>query len=551
MRAGPAQARGVVAGVLAGLVGGVIYGLGLAWQPELAMTSGMLGLPAARQGLAAHLALCVVAGIGFHLLLGRHVATTGSALMWGASYGLLWWGGVAQTLAPLLAGGRPDWSIEAVSQAFPLLVGLVVSYGAVLGLAYLAVRALLTPGTARRAARGGRVEPAYPFLESLTIGGLAGLAGGLAFGAWMERAGFFPLVAGIVRSDSPDVGRALHFVISVVIGASFGVLFRRDVGGTGSSVAWGMAYGLIWWLLGPLTLLPLLLGRGVQWSLATGQAAFPSLVGHVIYGILLGAVYSIVARAWHVLFVESDPLQREPEGPGTRSLRAVGTGILASVAGGLVFTVVMVQTGVLPVVASLVGGSTPETGFVVHMAISAIVGATYGLLFQREAYTYGSGLAWGLVYGLVWWFLGPLTLMPILLGAGIQWSLDAGLAAYPSLIGHLGYGAATGLAYWLVARRVDPGLQAVARRHNPLRGRRGAGTPAPALWVLVLVSGVLLPLTFSAPAPAPDSPYGGLYGSSAGSPYSPAAPRAPSGTAYQSPAGRPLGPYSLWPARRP
>ena len=57
------------------------------------------------------------------------------------------------------------------------------------------------------------------FLESIAIGGLAGLVGGLAFGVWMERAGFFPLVAGLVGSDSPGVGRALHFLISVAIGA--------------------------------------------------------------------------------------------------------------------------------------------------------------------------------------------------------------------------------------------------------------------------------------------------------------------------------------------
>ena len=37
-------------------------------------------------------------------------------------------------------------------------------------------------------------------LRGITIGGLAGLVGGLAFGVWMEQAGFFPLVAGIVAS---------------------------------------------------------------------------------------------------------------------------------------------------------------------------------------------------------------------------------------------------------------------------------------------------------------------------------------------------------------
>jgi uncharacterized membrane protein YagU involved in acid resistance len=288
----------------------------------------------------------------------------------------------------------------------------------------------------------------------------------------------------------------LHFIISVVIGATYGVLFRQEVRGLGSSIAWGVAYGLIWWILGPLTIMPWWLGYALQWSLEASQEAFPSLIGHLIYGILLGVVYSMVDRLWRILFIESDPLNREPEGPGTRSLRAIAMGILASLAGGLAFTVVMVRTDALPVVASLIGRSSPTTGFVVHMVISAIIGATYGLLFRREAYTYGAGLAWGLVYGLVWWFLGPLTLMPILLGAEVQWSLTSALGAYPSLIGHLAYGSATALAYQLLVMRYDSNLRKGSRStrtHLP----RTSGTPAPALWVAVLMLGLMLPLLFS------------------------------------------------------
>jgi hypothetical protein len=218
----------------------------------------------------------------------------------------------------------------------------------------------------------------------------------------MERVGVFPLIAGLVHSDSPDVGRFLHFIISVIIGASYGALFRHDIRGTGSSIVWGIAYGFIWWILGPLTIMPWWLGQGVQWSLEASRATFPSLVGHLIYGILLALMYSMVDRLWRLLFTESDPLTREPEGPGTRSLRALGMGILASVAGGLAFTVVMVKTGALPVVARLIGHSSPTAGFLLHMVISAIIGATYGILFRRDAYSYGAGMAWGLVYGLVW-----------------------------------------------------------------------------------------------------------------------------------------------------
>jgi hypothetical protein len=169
----------------------------------------------------------------------------------------------------------------------------------------------------------------------------------------------------------------------------------------------------------------------------------------------------------------------------------------------------------LPQVAGLVGGASPKTGFAVHMTISAIVGATYGLLFRREADGPGSALAWGLVYGLAWWILGPLTLLPALLGAGLQWSLGAALAAYPSLIGHLAYGGVTALAYQFLARRHDPTMRPAPRRgvkRAPARPpARPAGTPAPALWALVLVAGVLLPLILCTGVPGASGVYG-VYG---------------------------------------
>jgi hypothetical protein len=74
----------------------------------------------------------------------------------------------------------------------------------------------------------------------------------------MAQADFFPLVASLVGSTSRELGIALHFLIAFVIGASFGLLFQRDVRGAGSSLGWGLAYGLLWWFIGPLTLLPLL-----------------------------------------------------------------------------------------------------------------------------------------------------------------------------------------------------------------------------------------------------------------------------------------------------
>jgi len=121
------------------------------------------------------------------------------------------------------------------------------------------------------------------------------------------------------------------------------------------------------------------------------------------------------------------PLNREAFG-GFRTLGSVGRGALASLVGGAVFSVVMLATGTLTRVAALAHGTSTVLGFATHMVISAIIGVTYGYLFRYEAPDVAASLAWGLAYGAIWWFLGALTLFPILLGRPFDWS-EAGAAA--------------------------------------------------------------------------------------------------------------------------
>jgi uncharacterized membrane protein YagU involved in acid resistance len=465
----------MVSGVVVGSLGGIgVWASGLA-PPVIGVALGGLY------------------GLLFALLMLRKAAGPGSGLLWGLGYALLLWLAGPAGLFPLMGGAPAMGMLETARAHFPELVAYLLFFGPPLGLTLGLLGSLHpAPGQARFT---GQARFSLP--RALLVGGSAGVVGGWVFGRWMSKVDFFPLISGLVNSDSPMVGMTLHFAIAIFIGASFGVLFQRDVRGLGSSLGWGLAYGIFWWFLGPLTLLPILGGNPVDWSYqhAGGMLLFGSLIGHVIYGLLVGLIYAGLDRLWVLFFYESDPINREPEGPAMRTLLSLRRGALASLAGGLLFGLVMVAVGELPKVAGLVGGSSPLLGFVVHMIIGTLIGMSYGVLFRQESPDVGSSIAWGLLYGLVWWFVGQLTLFPILLSGSFTWTPTAADAGLPSLIGHLIYGAATAGVFLLLERRHDDWQRLdprIAARES--RRQRPVGTPAPALWLFVLGLGVMLPI---------------------------------------------------------
>jgi uncharacterized membrane protein YagU involved in acid resistance len=449
--------RGLMICAIVGALGGV----GLMWAGHATIVTGpSLGL---------------FYGVLFAFLFGREVSSVGSELLWGLGYALLLW------IVLVFAFHSPS---RTSRDNFPDLVGYILCFGATLGLTLGIVRARKT-SVAQTPFSSGR---------AIVGGTLAGIAGGWAFGKWMEQVNFFPLIAGLVGSNSTMVGESLHFLFAVIIGISFAFLFQREARGYGSSMACGTAYGIFWWFLGPLTILPLWSRSPLGWSTNHARALFGSLIGHIVYGVIVGLLYAAVDRLWVRFFIESDPIDRQPEGPGLRFIRVVGWGGLSGIAGGALYAVVLILTGSWKEIAAIVGGTSPALGFAVHLAISMLMGASYGILFQREARNAVSGIGWGLVYGLIGWVIGPLTLLPVVEGHPLWASADA-RAQFPALVGQLMYGAVAATSFWVLERRHDRWLlldPRVAAREERLR--RPVGTAAPALWLFVLCMGVLLPL---------------------------------------------------------
>ncbi|GIW66498.1 MAG: hypothetical protein KatS3mg095_0396 [Candidatus Parcubacteria bacterium] len=132
----------------------------------------------------------------------------------------------------------------------------------------------------------------------------------------------------------------------------------------------------------------------------------------------------------------------------------IQSGILAGVIAGIVFGAMMGMMNMLPMVAKLFGSDNAVVGFIVHMFFSAIIGAIFGFVLGHQALEKGRGILLGLVYGFIWWFLGPLIIMPVWLGMGVQLSAAGMKMALPSLWGHLVYGFILGLVYALTASKV-------------------------------------------------------------------------------------------------
>ncbi len=141
------------------------------------------------------------------------------------------------------------------------------------------------------------VSKTNPFAKFVATGIVSGLAGGVVFGMMMAMMDMLPMIAGLVKSQSPVVGAGVHMVISAAIGGFYGAVLglSRIRLGWGNALITGMVNGVIWWVLGGLILMPLGLGMA-DMVLKIGTTQWFSLMGHVIYGVVTGIVFLALIR---------------------------------------------------------------------------------------------------------------------------------------------------------------------------------------------------------------------------------------------------------------
>jgi uncharacterized membrane protein YagU involved in acid resistance len=428
----------------------------------------------------------VFCGLVFGACFSKLCTSPGSGLLWGLAYTFLLWMVWRATVFAWFQGGRQaNAMLDAARTNFPALVGYLLCGGMPLGIAL---------GLLHRF-RPVSDQPPFSWARALVVGGLSGFLAGSVFEAWMSKGDFFPLLGQFMTSHSRLAGLSVHFLLAMMIGVIFGILFQHDLYSYGSSMGWGVGFGIFWWFLVPMTVLDLIQGRHVDWSVGHASELFGVLVGHIWYGLIVGVAYATIDRLWVRLMVESDPIRREAEGPGLYTFRSLGWGAVGGLVGGVVTAPIMLTTGVVSRIAGLETELSTLRGLGLHLLVSTLIGMSFGLLFRREGRNLGRGICWGWVFGLLWWYIGPMTLLPLMRTGEADWRPEAASALLPSLIGHLLYGGTTALTFLLLEQRyarwllLDPRYAAREERRS-----RPAGTPAPALWLFVLGLGVLLPI---------------------------------------------------------
>jgi hypothetical protein len=130
-----------------------------------------------------------------------------------------------------------------------------------------------------------------PSRTSLVAGIAGGISGGIVFGMLMQMMGMMPMIGMLVGAESAAIGWVVHLAISAFIGATFALLFGRRAMGIGIASMLGVLYGIVWWILGALLIMPARLGMGV---FVINSMALQSLMGHLMYGLILGVVYELL-----------------------------------------------------------------------------------------------------------------------------------------------------------------------------------------------------------------------------------------------------------------
>ncbi|AOM84082.1 hypothetical protein [Salisediminibacterium beveridgei] len=126
--------------------------------------------------------------------------------------------------------------------------------------------------------------------NNLIYGVIAGLTGGLIFGILMQMMGMIEMIAMMAGSSSLFVGWLIHMIISIVFGVSFTVLAPKF----NNLPLFTILFGVVIWVIGPLVIMPMMLGMGTMLMNAFAMDQLMSLGTHLFFAVIVAVVYKLL-----------------------------------------------------------------------------------------------------------------------------------------------------------------------------------------------------------------------------------------------------------------
>lgn len=145
-------------------------------------------------------------------------------------------------------------------------------------------------------------------LQKAVLAGIAGTAAMTAVGIWLAPAMGLPrmnpaeMLAAAMRGMML-LGWVAHFMIGIVLAASYALVAARL---PGPAAVRGALYAILPWIVAQTVVVPMM---GMPLFSGSAVMAGESLVGHLVYGLVVGVIYGVPERALSSVASRSIPVQ--------------------------------------------------------------------------------------------------------------------------------------------------------------------------------------------------------------------------------------------------
>lgn len=130
--------------------------------------------------------------------------------------------------------------------------------------------------------------------KCISNGIVAGVVAGIVFAFFILLGGMSERLGILIGMPTILGGMLVHFIVSILAGVAFAFILGWLIHSWRSAIVLGLLFGIGMWIAGPMTILPSLTSGASlfsNWNLPSIQANIPPLIGHLVYGFVLGLSY--------------------------------------------------------------------------------------------------------------------------------------------------------------------------------------------------------------------------------------------------------------------